>query len=101
MANGNGETLTNGKLIGLMLTMLVLSNSVMFWAVDNVHSGIEDVRKEISVKAADRYTGTMAARDKELMNEKFSNVVFRFQQNEKHIDECLIHARDQRGHNGN
>jgi len=95
MANGNGNGNGNGitgvmspaKLLTLFMTMIVISNGVMFWAIDKLDDRITE-------RSGDRYYKRDADAHAALIDQRFSNIEFRFSRNEEKIQECHDYMKE-------
>lgn len=81
MGNGNGNGgLTPAKVLTISIAVIGVSNTALIWS--------------INIKSADRYTGTDAQKDHELVEQKLRLLEFRFDRDEVHINECLEFIRE-------
>lgn len=79
MANGNSSNeMTAGAVITICLGMLVASNSIMFW-------GLNNLKEQIDEKASDRYTGAQAQSDKYVIDARLAGLEWRIIQLEEFV----------------
>jgi hypothetical protein len=93
MVNGNGGVLTPAKTIGICISITLAVNGVALTWVQDVNREMDEMRHDLERRTDQRYRASDAARDFRVVDERFNNVVFRFQRNEENIRQCLEHIK--------
>ncbi|MDB4312035.1 hypothetical protein N9937_01265 [bacterium] len=89
MANGNGSALTPAKIISICIAVTIAANGWSLLIIQEHAAEIAALHSELNARTDKRYRQTDAARD-------FKLVEFRFERNERNIDQCMSFIKEHR-----
>ena len=86
--NGNGIGVTR-RLVTLCVGVTLAINTPTFIILKEHWARLQHIDEQLVIRTADRYYRKDAEAHVALEMQKFSNVYFRFEQNERNIQQCL------------